>query len=68
MKREYVYGTRLRPPGPGAVPREGLTEVTSEEYRTPDRHYWGTATYDRVLTSEELDAYEMDLLYEHRIY
>lgn len=68
MKREFVYGMRLRPPAPGAIPKADLNEVSFDEITTPDRHYWGTATYDRELTDEEVSEYEMDLLYEHRIY
>ena len=56
----YTYGTRLRPPDIGCVPKEGLREVSFEEFTACGRHYWGTASYDRKLTEEEKNNYDMD--------
>ena len=56
----YVYGTRLRPPDIGCVPKEGLKEVDFTEFMACGRHYWGTASYNRKLTEEEKTAYDMD--------
>lgn len=56
----YVYGTRLRPPDIGCVPKEGLKEVSFAEFESVGRHYWGTASYDRELTQEEMEQYDMD--------
>lgn len=60
----YVYGTRLRPPDIGCVPKEGLKEVDFGEFEAAGRHYWGTASYNRTLTEEELEHYDMDLIKE----
>ena len=64
----YVYGTRLRPPGIGCVPRDGLKEVSFAEFESVGRHYWGTASYDRELTAEELEHYDMDCIYKAYVY
>ena len=60
----HVYGTRLRPPDIGCVPREGLKGVNFAEFTRDGRHYWGTATYDRKLTEEETEHYDMDEMKE----
>lgn len=59
---EYTYLCRMRPPAPGAVPRNGLKAVFPEEYEWNDRRYWGRVVYDRKLTEKELAEYELDLL------
>lgn len=56
----YVYGTRLRPPDIGCVPKKGLIEVDFNEFEANGRHYWGKAYYHRELTKEELEHYDMD--------
>ena len=58
----YVYGTRLRPPGIGCLPRNGLKKVRFEEFDHGGRHYWGAGYYDRELTEEETDGYELDFI------
>ena len=58
----YVYGTRLRPPDIGCVPKEGLIEVDFNEFEVNGRHYWGTATYGTELTEDKLWHYDMDLI------
>lgn len=60
----YVYGTRLRPPDIGCVPKTGLVDLDFNEFETADRHYWGTAGYCRKLTKEELEHYDMDFIKE----
>lgn len=60
----YMYGTRLRPPDIGCVPRCGLKEVRFEEFVSEGRHYWGTASYGRELTEEELEQYDMEKIKE----
>lgn len=62
----YVYGTRLRPPDIGCVPRAGLIEVNFNEFEVVGRHYWGTASYDRELTKTELEHYDMDEIREEK--
>ena len=60
----YVYGTWLRPPDIGCVPKEGLKEVSFEELVFEGRHYWGTASYDRELTKAEIEHYDMEKIKE----
>ncbi len=60
----YVYGTRMRPPDIGCVPKDGLKEVSFEEFMYYGCHYWGTASYDRKLTEEETKYYSMDWIKE----
>ena len=60
----HVYGTRLRPPDIGCVPMDGLKEVGFQEFEKGGRHYWGTASYDRELTKEETEHYDMDEIKE----
>lgn len=62
MSGRYVYGTFLRPPDIGCVPKHGLKEVSFEEFESVGRHYWGTASYDRKLTAEEIEQYDMDCI------
>lgn len=55
------YSTLLRPPGPGAVPRDGLKDCGYTEHTTPSGHHaWGWAEYSRELTPEELHHYDME--------
>lgn len=57
------YATLLRAPGPGAVPREGLLECGYTEGYTPAGHHtWGWAEYNRKLTDEELNHYDMEYI------
>ena len=58
---EYTYKTLLRPPGPGAVPREGLIRTDETESWFGSQHYWGHAVYNRRLTKEETEHYDMEL-------
>ena len=60
----YVYGTRLRPPGPGCIPVRGLKDMDFTEFTVNGRHYWGTASYDRELMEAELEHYDMDKIKE----
>lgn len=64
----YTYGTRLRPPDIWCVPKTGLKEVSSSEFTADGRHYWGSAVYDRELTKEELEHYDMDQINTVMIY
>ena len=48
------YICTMRPPDPGAVPREGLTDASFEEgFTRSGRHFWGIVEYNRHLTEEE---------------
>jgi hypothetical protein len=62
----YRYGTIMRPPGPGAVPRRGLIETHGGHFNAPSGHFcWGLAEYDRPLTDEEVSAYELEYITEY---
>ena len=56
----YRYGTLMRPPGPGAVPRKGLMKtISNRHFYAPSGHFcWGAAEYDRPLTGEEVSGYD----------
>lgn len=46
----YRYGTLMRPPGPGAVPRKGLIQtISNRHFYAPSGHFcWGwRSTIDR---------------------
>ena len=62
MMEEYHYLARMRPPGPGAVPREGLLYANCQERWIGGQHYWGEAVYNRRLPKEEADHYELEEL------
>lgn len=59
MTKEYTYHLRLRPAGPGCQPK-GTTRIGWEPETKNGRTYHGTVTYDRALTEEEKDDYELD--------
>ena len=58
MKR---YGMRLRPAGPGCQP-PGFIRIDSSEKR-----YWNVLYYERELTKEEMEQYNLDELPEIKI-
>lgn len=60
MNRYYYY-MRMRPPMPGAMPRDGLIEARGNEIWKGGCHYWGEAVYSRKLTAEEASHYDMEL-------
>ena len=56
----YYYGYILRPPMPGAQPRDGLNSTWDAEglvYK--GLRLWGYAVYTRPLTKEEQQHYSM---------
>ena len=62
----YRYGTLMRPPGPGAVPRRGLIQTIGKHFNAPSGHFcWGLAEYDRQLTDEEISEYELEFIGEY---
>lgn len=67
LKHLYRYGCLMRPPGPGAVPRDGFVKCGFEHDVDPDigHHYWGWCDYERRLTDEEVSSYELYYLGEH---
>ena len=57
----YSYALLMRPPAPGALPKEGLIHVSYLQGKTASGHYyWGSAEYNRRLTEEELKQYDME--------
>lgn len=60
---EYDYYMLSRPPMPGAMPREGLIAIEDfgDKQVVPElkRAAWGKLTYDRMLTEDELERYEL---------
>ena len=62
----YRYGTLMRPPGPGAVPRRGLIQTIGKHFDAPSGHFcWGLAEYDRPLTEEEVSGYELEYITDY---
>ena len=55
--REYLYGMRLRPAGPGCQPIKGLLRIAPG-----GGQYHDLLIYDRKLTDEELEEYELDYI------
>ena len=58
--KEYSYLMKMRPPTPGAMPREGLVRAEDRNIYIGLRHYWGEAVYSRKLTESECDHYDME--------
>ena len=60
-QKRYAYLCLMRPPTPGAVPREGLDFVDFREGKSlSGHHYWGHAVYKRQLTPQEMDHYDLE--------
>lgn len=60
-KKLWAYLCLMRPPMPGAIPRDGLTHVDFKEGRAlSGHHYWGHAIYDRELAPEEVRHYDLE--------
>ena len=57
----YRYYCRFRPPMPGAIPTNGLTNIVCYDYREPVENVeaWGYAEYMRPLTEQEIYSYEL---------
>lgn len=58
----HTYYTKMRPPGPGCQPSDGLQEV--KDYGTRKRvadgiSVWGEVNYNRQLTDNEIADYEL---------
>lgn len=56
----YKYGMRLRGFSIGCQPKEGFIERLDDM----SGRYYDIIVYDRPLTQEELDAYELDIISE----
>lgn len=59
----FRYYTKMREPGPGAVPKAGLIQAAGFGERKWDEahqcHAWGYADYNRRLTEAEVEDYEL---------
>lgn len=56
----YGYLCLMRPPYPGAIPKDGLERVDFKEGRAPSGHfYWGRVMYSRELSEEEVKHYDL---------
>ena len=57
------YYCTQRPVGPGTYPKEGAREIVNFNRRMPvesiGRMAWGYIEYDRELTEEEADDFEL---------
>lgn len=63
MRYVYRYGLLMRPPMPGAIPREGLLGCREITGTSPSGHRcWGWAEYDRKLTDDEVQHYELEYI------
>ena len=54
------YACLMRPHAPGTIPKDGITGIFYEEGSTMDgHHHWGHVEYNRRLTDQEVDDYEL---------
>ncbi len=61
------YAFLMRPPMPGAMPREGLLECKEIRGTAPSGHHaWGWADYDRQLSPEEIQNYELEYVMSYK--
>lgn len=59
----WRYATLMRPPGPGAVPRDGWVDCCFDEGCAPSgHHYWGWVEYNHPLTDKQVHDYELEFL------
>lgn len=66
MRTYYRYCTTMRPATIGAVPREGLIAVEDVKgfQVAPSGHMiYSVIDYNRPLTDEEVDQYELEFLH-----
>ncbi len=56
----YAYGMRLRGYSPGCQPMQGLSYRAEDE----EHKYWDILIYDRELTEDETNYYDLDYLGE----
>ena len=59
-RKTYEYGMRLRPFSIGCQPMQGLIERDDDS----TGKYWDILIYDRPLTEDEIETYELDDLNE----
>ena len=56
--KQYRYGMRAREFAPSCQPMRGLTDHEYTDKATTG--YWSILTYNRELTADEVNAYELD--------
>lgn len=56
--KKFTYYCRLRPPTPGAIPKDGIVEVVDKKVVKNNIEYWGYVIYNRELTKKELYQYQ----------
>lgn len=55
------YAFLMRPPMPGAMPKQGLIECKDIQGTAPSGHRaWGWADYNRLLSEKEVSDYELE--------
>ena len=60
-KPVYGYYCLMRPPMPGAVPRDGMVRCEAKEGTAlSGHHYWGRVMYERKLTDYEVKHYDLE--------
>ena len=57
----WRYYCRFRPPMPGGIPRDGITNMASFDWPQSFNGVgcWGWVEYDRPLTEKEISDYEL---------
>lgn len=60
----YLYGMRLRGFSIGCQPMNGFEGLVEEMPRTVEKEYHDVLIYNRKLTEEEVENYELDYLGE----
>ena len=62
------YALLMRPPAPGAIPRDGLLEVGDDCEKAPSGHRaWGWAEYNRVLSEKEKEEYDLECIWIRKL-
>ena len=59
--KQYTYYFRLRPPSIGTHPK-GSISINFDTITVNGREYWGSVTYSRPLTDEEIYNYDLDYI------
>lgn len=64
--KKFTYYCSLRPPMPGAIPKNGIVEVVDEKIVKNNMEYWGYVIYNRELTKKELYQYDLEKIYTQK--
>lgn len=62
MGKTYTYYCRFRPPAPGCQPKKGLIDIEHNFITINNYKYWGSVTYNRQLTEQEIFNYDLDII------